>query len=367
MKKRLLPILFFILANCSGQITPAQLDSSIKAGVDPYFVASKDTISKYGPDCITRDIIQDRNGNFWLASWHGIIKYDGKIFTNYTLKENLKRFHVRSLYEDKKGNIWFGTARGGLYKYNPSAEAGGNKFTPFTTTDGLADNTVACITEDNSGTMWFGTEGGGISCYDGKKFSNFTTKHGLPGNTVNSIMQDKKGIVWIGTMEGTCCFNPQTKPLSGQQNLFVHFNDGKGQPIKRVLSIFEDTKGYIWIGIYDGLIRYNPALAQSGAKAYESFLLPWLTYYFTEDKSGNLWFTQSEPNKHYTDLPSQVLYSYDGKIFSRILTKYGPYDFQIFGKVIDKNGNLWFGTMRGLCKYTEESGSGEKTFKYFTR
>src|SRR6478736_5293480 len=77
---------------------------------DPYFINSRDTFSKYAPDHITRDVLQDRQGNFWFATWMGIVKYDGKLFTNYTLKDDLVRFHIVCCFEDSKGRLWFGTA-----------------------------------------------------------------------------------------------------------------------------------------------------------------------------------------------------------------------------------------------------------------
>src|SRR5690349_20581487 len=114
----LLLVIFISSSYVSGQISPAELDSLVKAGIDPYFIESRDTFSTHGPQCIVRNMLQDKSGNYWLATWHGIIKYDGKIFTNYTLKDGLIHFHVTSCYEDKKGNLWFGTARGGVYCYN---------------------------------------------------------------------------------------------------------------------------------------------------------------------------------------------------------------------------------------------------------
>src|SRR5689334_1073177 len=106
----LLSFLFlFLVYSCNGQIKSNDsaakvneqeaksqmeiVDSLVKEGIDPYFVESRDTFSVHGPQCIVRDVLQDKNGNIWLASWQGIIKYDGKVFTNYTLKESLIHFH----------------------------------------------------------------------------------------------------------------------------------------------------------------------------------------------------------------------------------------------------------------------------------
>ncbi len=121
---------------------------------DPNFVLSKDTISKFGPHSITRNILQENsdsygNGNLWFATWEGIISYDGKLFTNHTLKEGLKHYHVFSILQERsnsyrKGNIWFGTIGGGVYQYNPSASSNidKNSFTLFTTKDGLVNDVV---------------------------------------------------------------------------------------------------------------------------------------------------------------------------------------------------------------------------------
>jgi hypothetical protein len=55
----------------------------------------------------------------------------------------------------------------------------------------------------------------------------------------------------------------------------------------------------------------------------------------------------------------QVLYKYDGKTFIKVLEKYEQDDCQMFGKIEDKAGNTWFGTMQGPCRYDG------KTFIYF--
>ncbi len=334
-------ILFLLLLigsnKMSGQ-SAAELQASVDAGIDPYFIASADTVSKYGPWHITRDLLQDKNGSFWFATWQGIIKYDGTYFTNYTLKENLIHFHVVCCYEDRKGNLWFGTARGGVYRYN------GKSFTLFTTKDGLVSNNVSCILEDKAGNMWFGTETG-VSRYDGKTFTGFTTSDGLSGNNINTMMQDRTGRLWFGTTDGISCYNGKS---------FSDFTNNEGLLFKQVSALLEDKNGNIWIGRRDGLTRYD-------GKSFIDLLSNYLTYYIIKDKSGNVLFTHCEQNTYYSNLPNQVLYRYDGKIFTKIIEKYKPNDFQIFGKIVDRDGNIWFGTMHGPCRYDG------KSFTYFTK
>lgn len=39
---------------------------------------TKDVNTSHGPNRIVRTIKQDRKGNIWIASWEGIFRYDGK-------------------------------------------------------------------------------------------------------------------------------------------------------------------------------------------------------------------------------------------------------------------------------------------------
>lgn len=69
-------------------------------------------------------MLQDKNGDFWFATWEGIIRYDGKTFPNITLAAGLRRFHVFSVLEARAGNLWIGTDSG-ISRY------AGKSFTSF--------------------------------------------------------------------------------------------------------------------------------------------------------------------------------------------------------------------------------------------
>src|SRR5688572_12307957 len=113
---------------------------------------TKDVITSYGPNTSVRTIRQDRKGNIWLASNEGIIRYDGKSFTNITGNLSSNRFF--SVLEDKKGNFWFGNYGSGVYYYDekslPTAQA---SFQHFTTKQGLVNNQVSTIYEDKAGNI----------------------------------------------------------------------------------------------------------------------------------------------------------------------------------------------------------------------
>lgn len=320
-------------------ISPTEMQASLDAGIDPYFVEPIDTFSTHGPQCIVRNLIQDKAGNYWLASWQGIIKYDGKVFTNYTLKEGLIHFHVASLFEDSKGNIWFGNVRGGVYRYD------GKSFKLFTTKDGLPDNTANCMAEDILGNIWFGTEKG-ASRFDGKSFINFTTLDGLSDNYITAIIQDKTGKLWLGHSKGINWYDGKS---------FTNFTGMDGIPFQRVASLFEDKVGNIWIGSNSkeaggkGLCRYD-------GKSVSESITPGFVMYMCQDKKGNLWWAHNEgaSNVNFS------LYSYNGKSITKILELDKPDNPLIFGINEDKDGIIWFGTTLGVCRYDG------KVFNFFT-
>ena len=149
---------------------------------------------------------KDNLGNLWFGTaGGGVSRYDGKSFTNFTTAQGLSNNLVCSIIQDKAGNLWFGTAGGGLSCYD------GKSFTNFTTEQGLASNDVYSIEEDNAGNLWFGTIGGGVSRYDGKLFTNFTAAEGLANNVVLSIKKDSDGNLWFASDGGgVSCYDGKT-------------------------------------------------------------------------------------------------------------------------------------------------------------
>ncbi|MEZ4930979.1 MAG: two-component regulator propeller domain-containing protein [Saprospiraceae bacterium] len=347
MKKQLslfiLHLLFVFIVSCNGQnktdlptdnkSQPQSTENDLP-NHDPYFVETSYMTSSYGPTSITRNIMQDKNGNIWLATWEGIIRYDGQTFTNFTNKEEVRRFHVFAVLEDTKGNLWFGTIGAGVYRYD------GKTFTNFTIRDGLANDWIGCIYEDKKGIIWIGTEGG-ISCFDGKSFRNFTTKDGLCNNDINSIIEDQTGKFWIGARGNACYYDGTT---------FSEISRITGEPFVNVRSIVKDKKGNIWLGGNDGLWRYDGMFFTQLSKDF--------TGYIYEDRAGNLWTSSVSP----TNRDKWMLSRNDEKSLSSeklTATKILEQEGMFFGIVEDDNGGIWLGTLGGVGRYDGQ------TFNWF--
>jgi len=184
-------------------------------------------------------IYQDKAGNIWFGSnGSGVFVYDGKTVSNYTVKDGLCDNFVQSILEDKYGDIWFSSRFGGVSRFGRPAIPGiGSKtFTNFTMKDGLSSNFIWTIFEDKKGNLWFATAGGGVDLYnpaipfgaDDKRITNFTKEDGLAANYVQSILEDKAGNMWFGTANGVSRFNPSASLNSGEKSFisFPSYSDG---------------------------------------------------------------------------------------------------------------------------------------------
>lgn len=295
---------------------------------------NKGVISSHGPKSITRNIIQDRKGNIWIAAFDGVFRYDGKSFNNITSKVSSARFF--SVLEDRKGNLWFGSIGSGVYYYD------GKSFENFTTKEGLLNNEILSIYEDKKGNIWFGVSGG-TSRYDGKSFQNYILKrNGInedrTGKTftnrqpdgVVSIIEDKKGELWFGTNNNVYIYDGKTFTV------FTH----NGKSFKNVRSIIEDKKGNIWLGGADGLWSYD-------GSAFTNFTQRFIGY-IIEDKKGNIWTSSGKAGNL-----GWALSKYDRKS----LSNEKPTVIEIankpmfFGILEAHDGSIWFGEFDGVHRY----------------
>ena len=329
----------------SNPISKTENKSICTLANDPTFIEAKDTFSIYGPQTITRSMLQDKNGIYWFATWQGIISFDGKTFTNHTLKENLGRHHVLSIFEDSKHTIWFGTINGGLYCYNNLNKNNTvSSFKHFSNIDGLAGNSVMSITEDRMGNVWFGTDNG-ISCYNGNMFSNYFPKPDDPKNTVYCITQDYTGKLWFGTEDGIYyCHETNRKFMKESSVYFRH-----------VLAILKDKDGCIWFGTTNGgVCKHNPSDIKNSFTYFDSKngMNNNSVGCITQDKKGNIWFGGS-------------VCKYDGKQFTSVKFLENQSSNNVFNIYEDQTHYLWFCTMNGVRRYVN-SDFNESDKKEFT-
>jgi PAS domain S-box-containing protein len=316
-----------------------------RGGLDKYsgdtftYFSSKDGLA----DDLIRSILVDHSGNFWFGTYRGgVSRYDGNSITTFTTKHGLIDNFVLTICEDHKGNLWFGTFSG-VCKYD------GKRFVPLAPEQGLANHVIRSILEDHAGNIWIGTNSGGIKKYDGKKIITFTTRDGLNSNEIADLWQDREGTIWIGTLKGICHYNGKT---------FTDISKKFGLDQKDIYSISEDEKGSLWFGAYgNGVIKYTPPTSSklSEKGPFEVFSrkdgFHWDTVVsLISDDRGRLW-VGTEKGICQFDVE---LYEKTGqKKFKHYGREEGFSGIECIHNAIckDKEGNIWFGTVKGAIKY----------------
>ena len=101
------------------------------------------------------DVLQDGTGYIWLASYDGLIRFDGETFTEFTEAEHgFTGISPRVLCEDAYSTLWIGTNSTGLYAYQNKT------FKRYAEEDGLPNLSIRAIKFDKDNVLWVGTANG---------------------------------------------------------------------------------------------------------------------------------------------------------------------------------------------------------------
>jgi ligand-binding sensor domain-containing protein/serine phosphatase RsbU (regulator of sigma subunit) len=290
-------------------------------------------------------ICVDSKNDFYCVADAGIKKFNPEKnnFETFSPPDLPKFFSVIVMFEDSKGNYWYGTHNGGLYKHVKAT----GEMKIYDIRDGLAKNMISFIAEDYRGDIWAGTWGGGITVFDGEKirvynksngcnalnihyiledkeknmliadqyeglnifkgdhFLSYSSENFIPENNVWAISQDETGKYWFGTNAGISVYDPN----ADDRNRVKFFNEAKNTIGNNIRFIKPDNKGSVWVGTYgSGIYRYD---IKTGKFNFDTYL------------NGNL----------YTDRTVTAL-------------------------VTDKNNNLWIGTNDGVAFWNKEKSEG---------
>jgi ligand-binding sensor domain-containing protein/serine phosphatase RsbU (regulator of sigma subunit) len=289
-----------------------------------------------------------RDGSFICLADVGIRRYnrEERKFENYRMPHMTTYFTTTCLLEDSKGNIWFGTYNGGIYRY---LMAQGKMDFIDLPKAGISSNWVSCIREDHLGRIWIGTFGGGIALIEGEKIRKFDNENGLKALKIYDIIEDIEGNILIADQNnGLTIF---------KGDAFMTINEKEILPDPNVNAIYQDKTGALWFGTNAGISRYLPGSGkkpviydQANSSIFEDIR------FFREDKSGNLWIGANEGGVIMFNMKSSRFESQP--YINSILYRGG----QVKALEIDKQNNLWIGTVDGVAVGTVN----EQNFQRYT-
>ncbi len=216
---------------------------------------------------IVGQILEDKNGIFWLCSTQGLVRFDRKTESfEYFLPNpkypNNQSNIVISINEDTNGDLWITTlAFDGIYLFEKETKTFYHHTHNSNNQYSLSNNFVLSTYIDSTGVLWIGTNTGGLNRLDlyAKKFKtiihNPENPNSLSAMITRSFYEDKEGQLWVGVIDGGLNrFDPKSRQI---RHYFSNRRDPKSLSHNSVFSIKGDRFGELWIGTQDGLNRFN--------------------------------------------------------------------------------------------------------------
>jgi signal transduction histidine kinase/ligand-binding sensor domain-containing protein len=179
---------------------------------------------------------EDASGAVWRAD-----SVDG--FALVGSKQSApKSFHgngVRVLY-DRRGDLWVGTGTEGLWKVrrHPSPQAA--SIERITIRDGLSSDTVRSLFEDREGNVWVGTEAG-LHRFTPSAVTSITNVGSRP-----IVSASSDGGAWVGSTTGLTQFDAERRRQHGQQ---------LGVRGPETTAMYTDRSGTLWVATPGGVVR----------------------------------------------------------------------------------------------------------------
>ena len=314
-----------------------------------------------------RAILEDSKGNYWFGSWQeGVCRFDGKVYTYFTVDDNLGDNQVRRIIEDHKGMIWFETASG-------ISSFDGEKIVAHTSRNYSSKDDWRLDFDD----LWFKEDGAsgasaaegrpGVYRYDGKtftflKFPLRETSGGVSAYASTGFAKGKSGRLWFATYGAVIGYDGRGFTILDNARLVLDERTG----FLHARCVFEDSKGRLWIGnngigviLVDGdtvthftqergvgrrdhsggTMSPQPGDAPDGSPSMHR------VFAIGEDRDGNIWFGTVE----------QGAWRWDGTSLRQFSEKDGLPSGDILVVHTNRRSKLWVGGSAGVYEFNGES------------
>jgi signal transduction histidine kinase/ligand-binding sensor domain-containing protein/DNA-binding response OmpR family regulator len=307
----------------------------------------------------------DDEGSLWISSWGGGINKltfkDNRAETphyvsSFTEDDGLSNNLVKQIIIDTAGSVWAATADGGFNIINPKS------FNHLFNIKGFTDLRFRSVFEDHKGQLWFGSESEGLNVMLRPPSIGAPTiikQYGiLPGNSLPNnwaMLEDENQHLWFGSPSGVFRMdNTDTdKKKITHYGWWHEFSNGF------ITAMQFDSKDNLWIATYgSGLIMFPAGLNHTvHYSEYFGFTCDYL-YDLVIDQDDVIWIATDQNGL------CKLEPSADG--LEALMTNYSEREGLPSNYLqeieLDPASNIWLGTIwSGAVKFskTEKGQQGE--------
>ncbi len=318
-------------------------------------------------------IMEDKEGNILIATHeNGFCVYRGDQFASFSKDDGLIGSQVSSVLQLEDGTIWYGTDEGISVLESVSGELELRDFTK------LLGTNISYLKEDREGKVWIGSLDQGVFSYnrDGKFLFEPKLNSFIVNLDITAMDIDQDNALWVGTMSGLVRYEIENSRLTIVTQMDGLFSS-------HISAVYSDSRNRLWVGSSGqgiSLIKGDSIIRVDLGYNFEPNC-------FTEDQDGNIWVgtegrgvllidpkklviikTLSMNDGLLSDMINQLncdrfnniyigtnnglnVYFNDNRLYSYTTSSgFVGIETRPNASMLDKDGNLWFGTVKGVTR-----------------
>lgn len=308
-----------LMAGPVSAVKPFRLDPA--RPMTQYVIASWRDTSGLPADSIAA-MAQTPDGYIWLATEHGLVRFDGVRFTTFT-RENtpaLKTSDIFTIFVDREGTLWVGTRGGGAVTYD------GSTFRRVP----IRLLFISGFAQSQDGAVWIAAPGG-VSRLLGQDVTTIFRRDGYPGGRVSAVAADRNG-VYVALPTGIVRMDGRSVRVWNEQH-----------------GLSSEVQSLLWTsrGLFAGTVaggvdrlsedRFEAVLPGGSGHAITSMI---------EGADGSLWMSS---------VGGGLLRQFGGRL-DALTSRDGLSTDSLNQLLEDHEGNLWAATIGGgLLRLTQGS------------
>lgn len=319
------------------------------------------------PQAVIPAMTEMRNGVLAIATVDRIVLFKPNLWARTADRnDRLPTDLVRSMCEDREGNLWVGFGGGGMAALRPARAA------LIKAIDRWRGRPVLTIGATRNGSLWAGTEGAGLYTLAYGGFGPFVREGGPSTNsTVWSFADDEESRFWISTAENGIFVNQggrfqtpvgldelsaparvlfqsasQRAVLIGANSGLFKYENAKALPLvtnlvaPEVRCIVEQTNGVIWFGMFGGGLGKLENGENSQFRKTNGLSSDFVQCLYLDASDGALWIGTAESG----------INRYKNGRFTSVTSANGLRDDVICHIEDDGLGYFWISSQRGIMR-----------------